>query len=192
MSGRRRKLVEVFSAFADVASLQGIPFIKKSNNWWSTTFWYLAFTGATVLAFYQLYYVIDNFLQKQYSTVIELGFGQLDFPSVTVCNLNSVRVTAAQMEAPQLDAFFRSLHPTNNNGDNSQNGGSQTQSGGSQTQNGGSQLQNSSPLPKNAIPRQKSLIATHAPQTSEGSTTLHPKSSESPTPHGLAKVIHSF
>ncbi len=110
---RKKPVREVFSAFADVTSLQGIPFIKKANRWWSTTFWCLIFLGATFMGVYQTFFVITNYLSHPYSTLVDLGFGQLEFPSVTVCNKNPVILAEAKAQAPILYDYLDSLRPDN-------------------------------------------------------------------------------
>ena len=49
------------------------------------------------------------------STSLEIGYQELDFPSVTICNLNPIRKSQTHLDK-ELDDFFKQLekHATEN------------------------------------------------------------------------------
>ncbi len=70
----------------------------------------------------QLKDLIGNYLSNPYSTVVELGFGSLDFPSVTICNQNPIRITEIEDVDKELFCYLSSLAP-NSQGDCESGGG---------------------------------------------------------------------
>ncbi len=90
---QEKTFMNVLSTFADLTSIQGIPFIKKANHWWSTAFWTLVFMCAVGMALVQTTQVFRNYFSYEYNTKIDVAYSVLEFPSVTVCNLNPVRMS---------------------------------------------------------------------------------------------------
>ncbi len=72
------------------------------------------------MACYQLYFIILNFTSNPFSTVIELGYSQLDFPTVTVCNLNPIRLNKLDSKS-DMYTLVDSLRPNSNNNNNGNN-----------------------------------------------------------------------
>jgi len=64
-----------------------------------------------------LYYLINQFLQWPIQTKIELGFSNLNFPAVTICNVNPIRNSKVYMASEHLQSLLAQLETTSLYGD---------------------------------------------------------------------------
>lgn len=94
--------------FADKTSLQGVRFIEDAGRWYSRAMWTAFFVGALLVSTWQMYYVFSEFLSYPVSTKIQLGYDTLDFPSVTICNVNPLRMSQLD-DFPEMKDFVDEL-----------------------------------------------------------------------------------
>ena len=86
--------------FAETTSLQGVPFINRSGRWYSKTIWSVLFLTALGVMFYHLYTLFHKYYSAETTSSIQLGYATLGFPSVTICNVNPIRLSAVP-DTPQ-------------------------------------------------------------------------------------------
>ena len=101
----------VMTRFGSYTSLQGIPFILRAKRWYSRLLWILLFIAALGLTTWQFIEVLQKFLAQDTSTSIKLGYANLEFPSVTICNINPIRQSALNETSPKVMRFIKSLAP---------------------------------------------------------------------------------
>ncbi len=106
---QEKTFMNLLSTFADLTSIQGIPHIKKANHWWSTAFWTLVFMCAVSIALLQTTEVFKNYFSYDYNTKIDVSSSVLQFPSVTVCNINPVRTSQLNNTSEEFNQFITSL-----------------------------------------------------------------------------------
>lgn len=110
---QRTRLLEAADEFAGHTSLGGIPFIRDGHRFWYKMFWTVVFIGACAGGAYNLSDNIRRYLRYEYDTKVTLTYDYLDFPSVTVCNINPVRLSAiAQYGTDNMKYFFGQLTPS--------------------------------------------------------------------------------
>ena len=63
------------------------------------------------LTTWQFYEVIRKYLAKDTSSSIKLGYANLEFPSVTICNINPIRTTELNDTSRQLRSFLKTINP---------------------------------------------------------------------------------
>ena len=124
--------------FGSYTSLQGIPFILRAKQWYSRLLWTLLFIAALGLTSWQFIEVLNKFLAKDTSTSIKLGYANLEFPSVTICNINPIRLSAVNETSTKLVKFLKTLTPPEeyNQKKNMQATGRQESGQGGQQQSG--------------------------------------------------------
>ena len=105
----------VLGTFADVTSLQGVPYIKKANRWWSTLFWTLIFGIACTACVLHIGYLSMQYLDHSTSTKTDIGFTNLEFPSVTVCNMNPIRYSKLDESTTEMQNFIHQIEQTEQN-----------------------------------------------------------------------------
>ena len=136
----------VMTRFGSYTSLQGIPFILRAKRWYSRLLWILLFIAALGLTTWQFIEVLQKFLAQDTSTSITLGYANLEFPSVTICNINPIRQSALNETSPKVEKFIKSLTPSEEynqekkvlatRGQQSGQGGQQQSGQGGQQQSG--------------------------------------------------------
>ena len=120
--------------FGSYTSLQGIPFILRAKRWYSRLLWTLLFIAALGLTSWQFIEVLNKFLAQDTSTSIKLGYANLEFPSVTICNINPIRLSAVNETSTKLVRFIKTLTPPEEY--NQKKGGQQQSGQGGQQQSG--------------------------------------------------------
>lgn len=71
--------------------MQGVGYIKSAKLWYSRALWVFLLLVAIGWMVFHLYYLISHFLELPIQTKISLGFNNLPFPAVTICNMNAVK-----------------------------------------------------------------------------------------------------
>ena len=114
-TGKRKSFHRLCERFAEKTSMQGIPYINSAKLPVARILWTLLLLGAVGGMIYHLYYLFDNFLQFPKITKIELGFNNLRFPDVTVCNVNIIKQRSLQYldESDELVTLIEALKPEN-------------------------------------------------------------------------------
>ena len=128
----------VMTRFGSYTSLQGIPFILRAKRWYSRLLWTLLFIAALGLTSWQFIEVLNKFLAQDTSTSIKLGYANLEFPSVTICNINPIRLSAVNETSTKLVRFIKTLTPPEeyNERKNMRETGQQQSGQGGQQQSG--------------------------------------------------------
>jgi hypothetical protein len=97
---RWHKFKAVLSDFADNTTCHGIGSINRSDHILVKLCWSLIVIGAVCMMVRQMRLIFIKYRSYPKSTIIEVGNDNfLDFPSVTVCNLNSIRYSLLQNSA---------------------------------------------------------------------------------------------
>ena len=98
----------ILSKFADKTSVQGILYIKESRRWVSRSFWILLFMVGTGAVVWQLIDIVQKYMSHPVSTTIDIGYSTLNFPTVTICNMNPLRNSMLHLD-PRMEKYIRTL-----------------------------------------------------------------------------------
>ena len=96
--------------FAETTSLQGIPHMNRSASWVWKFLWAIFFLAACGMVVYQLIDVFTKYYKRETSSSVKLGYADLDFPSVTICNLNPIRKSQAHLAGASFQDFLSSIN----------------------------------------------------------------------------------
>ncbi|XP_062617799.1 amiloride-sensitive sodium channel subunit alpha-like [Saccostrea cucullata] len=88
---KRKSLRKLCGRFADKTAMQGVGYINSARFWYSKAIWVFLLMVAFGWMIFHLVYLISQFLELPVQTKISLGFNSLQFPAVTVCNMNVVK-----------------------------------------------------------------------------------------------------
>ena len=97
--------------------MQGVPYINSAKFWYAKLLWTILLICCTAGMTLHLYYLINQFLQWPIQTKIELGFSNLNFPAVTICNVNPIRNSKVYMASEHLQSLLAQLETTSLYGD---------------------------------------------------------------------------
>ncbi|CEF66879.1 Na+ channel, amiloride-sensitive family-containing protein [Strongyloides ratti] len=106
------------SDFASNTSAHGIP-RAYNNKGLRRSLWLLLFSACLGAFFGQAYYLVAKFLRNDKIVSVELKFEKLEFPSVTVCNLNPYKNSLARTMGAlkdTLNAFDSAISSTEKDG----------------------------------------------------------------------------
>ena len=106
-TGKKKSFRRLCERFAEKTSMQGIPYIHNAKLLWAKIIWTFLLLGAVGGMIFHLKFLFDEYLTFDKSTKIELGFDNLKFPDITVCNTNIIKRAK--------------LHALKQDGDNSEN-----------------------------------------------------------------------
>ena len=98
----------ILSKFADKTSVQGILYIKESRRWASRSFWIFLFMVGTGAVVWQLIDIVQKYMSHPVSTTIDIGYSTLNFPTVTICNMNPLRKSMLHLD-PRMETYIRTL-----------------------------------------------------------------------------------
>ncbi|XP_046584647.1 degenerin-like protein asic-2 [Haliotis rubra] len=93
----RGNCVTFFTYFAESTSFMGIPKIWASPRLVFKIMWTLFFLGATTMMIIQLVELFTTFYKYPVKTSVKLGFTALPFPAVTICNMNPIKLSKANL-----------------------------------------------------------------------------------------------
>ena len=102
---------DVAMRYAGYTSLQGIPFINRASRWYSKIFWSLVFMASLAAMLYQTYKVFHKYYKYETTTSVSIGYDKLSFPSLTLCNINPIRLSKANEIGGSIKEFVSSLDP---------------------------------------------------------------------------------
>ncbi|KAK7508282.1 hypothetical protein BaRGS_00000521, partial [Batillaria attramentaria] len=100
-----RGMRKIFIRFAQSCSMQGPPYIYGSKLAYAKFLWVILTLTAFGFMAFHLFFLFTTYLAFPVKNEINLGFSNLDFPSVTVCNVNPVRMSKLGL----LSEGFREL-----------------------------------------------------------------------------------
>ena len=101
----------VFIRFAEYTSFQGIPFIYRSRHILAKLIWIFFFTVALACTIGHYYLVTSEYLKRGVTTKVMVGYSNLPFPSVSICNINPIRQSAVGTDIQPLRSFLDSIEP---------------------------------------------------------------------------------
>lgn len=104
-------IVGIFSQFADKCSVSGMPFITQAENQVVRVIWSFLLFAAFGLMTFHLYQLISTYFEYKKQTEVQLSFSNLQFPAVTVCNTNPMRMSQVHMASQELRDFITSVDP---------------------------------------------------------------------------------
>ncbi|XP_072013768.1 acid-sensing ion channel 5-like isoform X2 [Amphiura filiformis] len=85
-------LCDIVNEYGETGSAHAFPRIITTNHWWAKLFWLIVSCGLAVLFGYQGYWLLIDFFTWPYSTKIDIiSKYKVEFPAVTVCNMNRMR-----------------------------------------------------------------------------------------------------
>ncbi|GFR83407.1 amiloride-sensitive sodium channel subunit gamma [Elysia marginata] len=110
-SERPKGIVGVFSKFADKCSLSGVPFITQAENRVVRVIWSCLLLAAFGLMTFHLYKLVVTYFEYKKQTGVQLSFSNLQFPAVTICNVNPMRMSQRDLASDELTQFIDSVDP---------------------------------------------------------------------------------
>ena len=103
---------DVFIRFAESTSVQGIPFINRGGHWYTKAIWAFLFFAALAAWLYHSYALIYSYYSYSVTTLVGITHDTLPFPSVTVCNINSLRKSTTNENGPEdFVTYLKDLEP---------------------------------------------------------------------------------
>ena len=92
---KKEELKVKFEEFCTDTSVSAITRAYQAKNSLKRYTWVVLFLGALSIITLQTYYIVSKYFSYPSETIIQLAFEQeMDFPAVTVCNLNPIRKSA--------------------------------------------------------------------------------------------------
>ncbi|XP_059164382.1 degenerin unc-8-like [Physella acuta] len=104
-------LIKIFSKFADKTSLNGVPFINSTHNLLIKAVWSCLLAAAIGAMFFHLYNLFITYLSFGKHSQISLGFSTLDFPAVTICNVNMMRMSHKKSASREIQELIEKVSP---------------------------------------------------------------------------------
>ena len=93
--------------------MQGLPYINAAKLWYAKVLWVIILLGGIAGMTLHLYFLIDQFTDFDVQVSISLGFSNLAFPAVTICNVNAVRKSQLHAVSQQLQSLVAQTDPNN-------------------------------------------------------------------------------
>lgn len=115
VAGKPKSFCRLFSRFAEKTSMVGVPYINSARYWWAKVIWAFLLTVAVAAMSLHLWYLFSQWYSWPKSTKISLGFSQLAFPQVTICNINTLhnRRFEEYKGAEELKHLIEKVKPKN-------------------------------------------------------------------------------
>lgn len=112
-TGKTKSFKRLVVRFAEKTSMQGVAYINSAKVWYAKIIWTFLLISCTAGMGLHLYYLINQFLLFPVQTKIELGFSNLIFPAVTICNVNPIRMSKIDMASQQIQSLIEQLEWSN-------------------------------------------------------------------------------
>jgi hypothetical protein len=114
-------LTRILGRFADKTSMHGVGYIQKAKLWQVKLIWtFLLILALSILTFH-LYSLVYSFTQWNKITTVSLGYNNLDFPAITICNVNRIRKSLMATLPEKLQNFLAEVDPSLNSNNSSGN-----------------------------------------------------------------------
>ncbi|XP_059163598.1 amiloride-sensitive sodium channel subunit beta-2-like [Physella acuta] len=101
-----QQLFRIFYKYARRASLNGLIFILKSRRPTVKALWSLLLLAAIGATTFHLIFLFTSFFQYQNYSKVTLKISSLQFPSVTVCNVNLLRFSQLPRSSTPIQNLF--------------------------------------------------------------------------------------
>ncbi|XP_063446611.1 degenerin unc-8-like [Mytilus trossulus] len=108
-AGKTKSFSRLLERFAEKTSMQGVGYINSAKLLYAKVIWTFLLIGCTAGMGLHLYYLIYHFMQFPVQTKIELGFSNLIFPAVTICNVNPIRTSKLDMASENIQSLVETL-----------------------------------------------------------------------------------
>lgn len=92
--------------------MQGVGYINSARYWYSKALWLFLLLVAVGWMVFHLIYLITQFVELPVQTKISLGFNNLQFPAVTLCNMNTVKLSELPTTSVALQNFVALTDPS--------------------------------------------------------------------------------
>ncbi|XP_013083409.2 FMRFamide-activated amiloride-sensitive sodium channel-like [Biomphalaria glabrata] len=103
VSDERAPIQKLYHEFGDMTTLHGMRRAVSSNKCWIRGIWTLLVLVGAGLALYQFISIVREFQTSPVSTVVSIKYQpRLEFPAVTLCNLNPIRLSKASQAIKDL------------------------------------------------------------------------------------------
>ena len=114
-TGKRKSFRRLCQRFAEKTSMQGIPYINSAKLIIAKVIWTILLLGAVGGMFFHLVFLFENYLEFSKSTKIELSFENLQFPDITICNTNIIKLSSLRYlnHSSELVTLIRAVRPEN-------------------------------------------------------------------------------
>ena len=114
-TGKRKSFRRTLTRFADKTSMAGVTYINNAKFWWAKVIWCIMLVIAMLAMGLHLWYLFDQYYSWPVQTKIKLGFDNLPFPEITICNTNRLhqRRLSQYKGAESLKALLDAMKPEN-------------------------------------------------------------------------------
>ncbi|XP_059164363.1 degenerin mec-4-like [Physella acuta] len=108
---KKGKFSKICLNFADITSLNGLPFISSSKNPVVKVVWTLLLMAALGAMIFHLYSLFSDFFEYKKHSKINLSFNNLPFPAVTICNVNMMRQSKINLSSGEVQQLIMDADP---------------------------------------------------------------------------------
>ena len=114
-TGKRKSFRRLIIRFAEKTSMQGVPYINNAKLLGAKIIWSFLLLIALIALGVHLWYLFTQFYEWPVQTKVELGFSNLRFPDVTICNTNPIHKKRFEeiTGVRQLKKLVQDLNPRN-------------------------------------------------------------------------------
>ncbi|XP_064648387.1 degenerin unc-8-like [Lineus longissimus] len=103
----KEKASDIATTWATTTNCHGIPRIQTAKTWGKRIFWILLFLGAMCGFIAQTVTICEVFFSYQVSTTVKYEFRtRIQFPAVTICNVNAVRRSKLALGGSTISGLF--------------------------------------------------------------------------------------
>ncbi|GFR83345.1 amiloride-sensitive sodium channel subunit gamma [Elysia marginata] len=110
-SSRPSGVGHIIDKHTDKFSMSGVSYIKGTKNPVVKFVWSILLIAALAAMGYHLYRLVSTYREYKKQTSVELSFSSLQFPAVTFCNVNPVRMSQLNLATPELRDFIDNVNP---------------------------------------------------------------------------------
>ena len=104
----RTRLRNILKNFCDTTSMHGCSKISGSTLAGVKISWGILTAGAVAILMFHLYSIFDTYYKWPIQTKVSLGFDNLRYPAITLCNVNMVKKSALNSDrSPEMRRFRR-------------------------------------------------------------------------------------
>ncbi|CAL1540642.1 unnamed protein product [Lymnaea stagnalis] len=101
-----KSFFRIFYKYASRASLNGVIFILHSKKPVVKLAWVALLLAAIGATLFHLYYLFSIFFEYQKYSKVSLKFNSLQFPAVTFCNMNMMRMSQISNASKEIQILF--------------------------------------------------------------------------------------
>ncbi|ESO89679.1 hypothetical protein LOTGIDRAFT_218777 [Lottia gigantea] len=109
----KNSLKKIVLKFADSTSMQGVPNVNAAKHWFPKTIWTLLLLASLGAMTLHLKFLFDTYYSWPKHSTVSLGFSTLEFPAITVCNVNPIRKSQLYLASPALRNIVDIADPGN-------------------------------------------------------------------------------